>query len=295
MKRICKQCGKEFELSKNEMQFYKKKHLSLPRRCKECREKNKGEEEKPSVPEPEINRTAPQKPADGNGGKKKPAAADGKKKTGGNTEKKPLTQTGNRREPGMVKNDGKNRNAAGNQNTRNNGTARKKTANAGKRTENRSGRNNRSKGTYGNRRYGNERKNGNRSGASAYKIRALLGLAAALLLLAAVVAAGWDRLSPGQDEIPNVRVETLGFRTEQLLEDHYEKHGVEMGFDSAEEYEAAAARVVEDSRALHKREEADGDDMYYLEETNELVIVSTDGYIRTYFEPDDGIEYYERQ
>ena len=41
MKVICKQCGKEFELSNSEMEFYKSKNLELPKRCKECREHNK--------------------------------------------------------------------------------------------------------------------------------------------------------------------------------------------------------------------------------------------------------------
>lgn len=76
---------------------------------------------------------------------------------------------------------------------------------------------------------------------------------------------------------------------------HFEKHGIEMGFTSAKEYEKAAAAVVSDSRALHKLEKEDGDDVYYLKDTNEFVIVSTDGYIRTYFYPRDGIEYFERQ
>ena len=38
---ICKQCGKEFELSNSEIDFYKSKNLELPKRCKECRELNK--------------------------------------------------------------------------------------------------------------------------------------------------------------------------------------------------------------------------------------------------------------
>ena len=88
---------------------------------------------------------------------------------------------------------------------------------------------------------------------------------------------------------------TLTFRSESLREDHYQKHGIEMGFASAKEYEKAAAAVVSDSRALHKLEKEDGDDVYYLKDTNEFVIVSTYGYIRTYFYPRDGIEYFERQ
>lgn len=85
------------------------------------------------------------------------------------------------------------------------------------------------------------------------------------------------------------------FRNENLLNDHYEKHGKEMGFASAKSYEAAACKVVENRQSLHKTEAEDGDDVYYLESTNELVIVSKDGYIRTYFCPSDGIDYYNRQ
>ena len=88
---------------------------------------------------------------------------------------------------------------------------------------------------------------------------------------------------------------TLTFRSDSLCEEHFEKHGIEMGFSSAKEYEKAAAAVVADSRALHKLEKEDGDDIYYIEETNEFVIVSTAGYIRTYFYPRDGMEYFERQ
>ena len=39
----------------------------------------------------------------------------------------------------------------------------------------------------------------------------------------------------------------------------------------------------------------DGDDVYYLEEKNGFVIVSVDGYIRTFFYPDDGLDYFNRQ
>ena len=85
------------------------------------------------------------------------------------------------------------------------------------------------------------------------------------------------------------------FRSSKLLNNHYEKHGKEMGFNSPEEYEQAAAAVVNNPNALHKTEKEDGDDVYYVEKTNEFVVVSTDGYIRTYFNPSDGINYYKRQ
>lgn len=85
------------------------------------------------------------------------------------------------------------------------------------------------------------------------------------------------------------------FRNSDRLNEHYEKHGKEMGFSDAASYEAAAAAVVCNPAALHKTEKEDGDDVYYLEATNEFVIVSTDGYLRTYFNPNDGIKYYNRQ
>ena len=85
------------------------------------------------------------------------------------------------------------------------------------------------------------------------------------------------------------------FRNENRLEDHYEKHGKEMGFKDAESYEEAASDVVNNPEALHKTEKEDGDDVYYLKDTNEFVVVSGDGYIRTYFNPNDGINYYNRQ
>ena len=83
------------------------------------------------------------------------------------------------------------------------------------------------------------------------------------------------------------------FRNQNLLDKHYEKHGIEMGFASAEEYEAAASAVVTNPNALHKLEQEDGDDVFYLEATREFVVVSTDGFIRTYYYASK--DYFERQ
>lgn len=68
-----------------------------------------------------------------------------------------------------------------------------------------------------------------------------------------------------------------------------------MGFVSSEEYEMAASDVVNNPKSLHKTEKEDGDDVYYKEDTNEFVVVSTDGHIRTYFNPDSGKKYFDRQ
>ncbi len=85
------------------------------------------------------------------------------------------------------------------------------------------------------------------------------------------------------------------FRNEKLLKQHYEKHGIEMGFDSPEEYEAAASAVIYNPNVLTKTEKEDGDYVFYVEDTNEFVVVSTDGYIRTYFLPSGGKSYFDRQ
>lgn len=88
---------------------------------------------------------------------------------------------------------------------------------------------------------------------------------------------------------------SLEFRNETLWEDHFEKHGNEFGYKSKEEYLKGANEVINSSTSKHKTEAEDGDEIYYDEEKNEIVFVSTDGYIRTYFKPNDGLNYYNRQ
>ena len=89
------------------------------------------------------------------------------------------------------------------------------------------------------------------------------------------------------------------FRNDKLLNQHFEKHGSEFDGDfnyrTAKEYEQGASDVINDPDALFKYEAEDGDGVYYIEETNEFVILSKDGYIRTYFRPNGGKSYFDRQ
>ena len=101
--------------------------------------------------------------------------------------------------------------------------------------------------------------------------------------------------TPAPTDAPAADYVTYKFRSKKLLDQHYDKHGKEMGFKSAADYEKAASDVVNNPEALHKTEKEDGDYVYYVEATNEFVIVSTDGYIRTYFLPSAGKSYYDRQ
>ncbi len=100
------------------------------------------------------------------------------------------------------------------------------------------------------------------------------------------------------DYADDVQVE-YSFRTKNQLEQHFEKHGSEFDgdfdYETAEEYESGANDVINNPDALYKTEKEDGDGVYYLESTNEFVILSTDGYIRTYFRPSAGIDYFNRQ
>ncbi len=89
------------------------------------------------------------------------------------------------------------------------------------------------------------------------------------------------------------------FRNEKLLNQHFEKHGGEFaedfGYNNAQEYEKGASDVINNPDALFKTEAEDGDGIYYIEQTNEFVVLSTDGYIRTYFRPSGKIDYFNRQ
>ena len=101
-------------------------------------------------------------------------------------------------------------------------------------------------------------------------------------------------VSEEETELEEVEI-LYTFRYRNNLDSHYEKHGIEMGFDSPEEYLAAANKALANPDILHKIEAEDGDDVYYLEATNEFIVISTDGYIRTYYYPTDGIDYFNRQ
>ena len=62
-----------------------------------------------------------------------------------------------------------------------------------------------------------------------------------------------------------------------------------------EEYAAAANLVIHHPDTLHKIEKEDGDTCFYYEAANLFVVLSKDGYIRTFFAPDSGKKYYDKQ
>ncbi len=85
------------------------------------------------------------------------------------------------------------------------------------------------------------------------------------------------------------------FRDGEKLQEHFEEHGEETNCKSIDEYLIKANRVIlnPDAKMKIETDENDEDRVYYLPKTGEIVFVSTDGYIRTYFIADD--EYFEKQ
>lgn len=276
MKRICKQCGKEFELSQSEINFYKEKNLSIPKRCRECRNANKQKKDGLS----ETNKIS----KENKGAQEKAAVSYGS----GNVHKRPGFAVGmcilaiavvlafyaaGKAIPGWIENE----------------------ASADLPVQ------------------------------SQIEMPEKVGAASGSDDAASEDMAAWkqaesvENIAPDNDVPSDIGMQNLPependsspkdekaagdsggsyiltFRNAKMLDEHFQKHGIEMGFSSAEDYQAAAAAVVNNPDSLHKLEAEDGDDVYYLESTNEFVIVSTDGYIRTYFMPDAGIEYYDRQ
>lgn len=240
MEKTCKECGCSFELTEGEIDFYRQKGLELPKRCPDCRKKNKNGKK---------------------GGKKY-----NKKNTGRNNGNDRL------REDTPVK------------------SAPKQTPGAA----------------------------ANQSGKKGGKGKAVIG--GILVLLIAFI--GWffvngqdssgdagnaesaytETADPGSSDAYEESADSgaaagteYHFANSDTLNSHYEKHGIEMGYPDAESYEKAASAVINNPAALHKIEAEDGDDVYYLEKENYFVVVSPYGKIRTFFCPNDGKAYYDRQ
>lgn len=86
------------------------------------------------------------------------------------------------------------------------------------------------------------------------------------------------------------------FRNDDLLHSHYEKHKDEFDNISLDEYLDGAIRLFNKiSDSILSKEEKDGDILFFDTSTGEFGVLSTDGYIRTYFIPADGIDYYNRK
>lgn len=86
------------------------------------------------------------------------------------------------------------------------------------------------------------------------------------------------------------------FRSKKLYDEHFKKHGAEFGDITKEKYLELANELInsDSDRVLHK-DSADGDHMYFDQDTEYFLVLSDDGYIRTFFIPSAGIKYWNRQ
>lgn len=135
----------------------------------------------------------------------------------------------------------------------------------------------------------------------------LLQYLAACVLVVFVIAAQYfhsnqelpaNAASPVSQSVQSAQTKTTQaytFRNDSLWKTHYQKHGGEFGEITQEEYLQRANALISSKTALRKTEKEDGDTVVYEESQNEFLILSQDGYIRTFFKPDDGLAYYERQ
>jgi pyocin large subunit-like protein len=87
-----------------------------------------------------------------------------------------------------------------------------------------------------------------------------------------------------------------GFRTEHLLQDHYDKYGHEFGPITRDQY-LRLAQQLRDSRVGHNILESKRPDglIRFDRKRGYFGSYEPDGTIRTFFIPPDGVRYFERQ
>lgn len=304
MKKICKQCGKEFELSESEISFYKSKGLELPKRCKSCRNKNKGQSN--------SNRNSSQAKQE----QKNVSISQSSQKNQQNYNR----DDNNRNDYNRCNHNRNNHNRndksyvvisaaavllvllvfvlksvfaapsesipVGEDVVSSNIPIKQETpeeAFSEKTTETLED----AQSTLQQPQKEDEEQPKEQTQEQTdvqTQSETQNAAPAETEIVAAVTTA------EAVPETPNV---AYGFRKAEYLTEHFQKHGAEFPYATEEEYLLGANNVIQNPSALHKLEAEDGDDVYYVENTREFVVVSTDGYIRTYFLAD--LDYFNRQ
>lgn len=78
---------------------------------------------------------------------------------------------------------------------------------------------------------------------------------------------------------------------------HFDRHGKQMGYESANSY---ASHAVKFANNVDRKNNISFIDKYdstykYSLKTNELAIITKNGYVITYFKPKEGYKYYQKQ
>ncbi len=90
---------------------------------------------------------------------------------------------------------------------------------------------------------------------------------------------------------------SVGFRSKQRLDEHFEKHGAEFGSISKAEYlrQAQALRDAAVGGDVLELRRGDGTVSRFDRSTGSFLAFDDDGIIRTFFRPNDGERYFRRQ
>ena len=91
--------------------------------------------------------------------------------------------------------------------------------------------------------------------------------------------------------------ESVGFRSNERLEEHFQKHGREFAAASARDY-LRLAQALRDRPAggdVLERVREDGVVSRFDRRSGAFIAFGADGVIRTFFRPNDGERYFERQ
>lgn len=288
MKKICKQCGKEFELPESEISFYKSKGLELPKRCKSCREKNKGysdptgQQQKSGTPSSGTGGASWSNNNNQNRNDKSYVVVAAvavlfvllvffvKNKLTLPTENTWISEQTALSNTQSVPETIKETSVAAAQGDTSGETHQTKSADDKEAIKEQPAQEPEKKAEEPPQ----EQPQPDTPQNETVPVTAI---------------------ETELDAAPETQTQTVTFqfRKPQYLTEHFQKHGAEFPYATEEDYLLGANYVIQNPNALHKLEAEDGDDVYYVESTREFVIVSTDGYIRTYFLTD--IDYFNRQ
>ena len=81
------------------------------------------------------------------------------------------------------------------------------------------------------------------------------------------------------------------------LQDHFNRHGSQVGATSAKGYEAKAVKFANrvDRKNCINFKAGNGTTYKYNKKTNEFAIITKSGIVITYFKPTDGMDYFNSQ
>lgn len=109
-------------------------------------------------------------------------------------------------------------------------------------------------------------------------------------------ASGAEAAKPAEARDARV-ASTKGFRSRTALDEHFEKHGAEFGAITKDEYlrRAQELRDAKVGGAIRELVRDDGVISRFDTKSGAFGAFDRDGTIRTFFKPNDGLRYFERQ